>query len=142
MILDESAFDPETQTVLTESPPISLGGADVQGQVTWIERSPNRLVFDVDASGSALVVLSDNWFPAWKALVDGIESPVLRADHTLRAVAITGGRHRVEFRYESTLLRYSLLLSIVSMMFMLGVAGRAVSRSRGGWSGPLAPSSG
>ena len=142
VILDESAFDPETQTVLTESPPISLGGAGVQGEVTWIERSPNRLVFDVDASGSALVVLSDNWFPAWKALVDGIESPVLRADHTLRAVAVTGGRHRVEFRYESTLLRYSLLLSIVSTILMLGVAGRAVFRSRGGWSGPLAPSSG
>ncbi len=123
VILDVSAFDPATQAVLTESPPIELAGPEVDGTVTWVESTPNRLVFDVEASGAALVVVSDNWFPAWKALVDGDESPVLRADHTLRAVAVPAGRHRVEFRYESQLLRGSLAASIACTLLLAGAAG-------------------
>jgi len=132
VILDEASFEPETQAVLSEPPPISLGGPDVRGEVTWIEQSPNRLLFDAYASGPALVVLSDNWFPAWKAWVDGVESPVLRADHTLRAVAIPVGQHRIEFRYQSALLRYSLILSITCMLIVLAVAGRAILWSPAG----------
>ena len=132
VIFDEASFDPETQTVLSEAPPIALGGPEVRGEVTWIEQSPNQLVFDAVASGPALVVLSDNWFPAWKAWVDGVESPVLRADHTLRAVAIPAGQHRIEFRYQSALLRASLALSIACMLIVMAVVFRVVSRSPAG----------
>lgn len=128
VILDVAAFDPATQAVLTESPPIELAGPEVEGTVTWIESTPNRLVFDVEASGAALVVLSDNWFPAWKVSVDGDESPVLRADHTLRAVAVPEGRHRVEFRYESQLLRGSLVASIACTLLLAGAAGVSTMR--------------
>lgn len=128
VILDVAAFDPATQAVLTESPPIELAGPEVEGTVTWIESTPNRLVFDVEASGAALVVLSDNWFPAWKVSVDGDESPVLRADHTLRAVAVPEGRHRVEFRYESQLLRGSLMASIACTLLLAGAAGVSTIR--------------
>ena len=75
VILNVAAFDPAKQAVLTEAPPIELGGPEVEGTVSWVESIPNRLVFDVEASGAALVVLSDNWFPAWKVSVDGVESP-------------------------------------------------------------------
>ena len=123
VILDPDAYDPATQVVLAADPPIELAGPGVQGAVTWVETSPNRLVFDVEASGAAIVVLADNWFPAWRAYVDGGSSPVLRADHALRAVAVTEGRHRVEFRYESDLLRTSFALSLVCTLLLVGTVG-------------------
>ena len=129
VILNVAAFDPATQAVLTEAPPIELGGPEVEGTVSWVESTPNRLVFDVEASGAALVVLSDNWFPAWKVSVDGVESPVLRADHTLRAVAVSQGRHRVEFRYESELLRRSLAASIACTLLLASAAGVSTMRA-------------
>jgi len=133
-------YDPSFQTLLTEPPPTELGGPGVRGQATWIQRTPNRLVLDVQASGPALVVLSENWFPAWKASVDGASAPVLRADHTLRAVPVPAGTHRVELWYASTQLTASLVLSILCILGLGGAAGFALlADRRGARSGPDGP---
>jgi hypothetical protein len=129
-ILDPEAYDPAFQVVLNEEPPIELGGPGVQGSVAWLERTPNLLALDVTSSAPALLVLSENWFPAWRATVDGTSAPVMRADHSLRAVPVPEGTHRVELRYESALLRWSLVVSLAALV-VLAVCVAAGLRRRG-----------
>lgn len=126
------AFDPDAEVVLAEEPPLSLDGGPVAGDVTWEERSPNLLRLSVTSDRPALLVVADNWFPAWQATVDGAEAPVLRAYHTLRAVPVQAGTHTVEMRYHSTLLIRSLWLSILAVVGLvaLGVAGTLAERRR------------
>jgi hypothetical protein len=121
-VLDLDRFDPVRQTVLAEEPPLPLGGAGTLGGVRWIDRTPDRLVFEVETTANALVVLSENWFPAWHATVDGRETPVLRADHALRAVAVPEGTHRVEMWYRAPLVRAGLVISLVSLLLVAGAA--------------------
>ena len=72
-------------------------GAD-SGRVELTYYSPNRLRYDVSAPASGLAVFSEIYYPAgWKAFVDGKETPILRADYTLRALLIDEGEHEVEF---------------------------------------------
>ncbi len=130
-VLDLNRYDPSVQVVLEEDPPIPLGGRHIQGQVSWIERTPNRLVFQVSATGPALVVLAENWFPAWRATVDGMETPVLRADHTLRAMAVPGGTHRVEMWFDAPLVRIGLWISLLSLALVLAAAAVDLARRRG-----------
>ena len=127
---DEVTYDPARQTVLVEPPPIEVGGPDVRGTATWVDRTPNRLVLDVEASGPALLVLSENWYPSWRASVDGEPARVLRADHTLRAVAVPQGAHRVELWYESPLLRASAGVSVISTLLLATLAGMSGLRAR------------
>lgn len=115
-VLDVDNYDPVTQVILEEDPPVELGGPEVTGTVRWLERAPNRLALEVDASGPAILVLAENWFPAWKAAVDGQDTPVLRADHTLRAIAVPAGTHRVEMWYDSLPVRLGLILSLGSLL--------------------------
>ncbi len=122
-VLDIDGYDPARQVVLEEEPPFEPGGPDVEGNVEWLERTPDYLRFRVEADGPALVVLSENWFPAWRATVDGVETPVLRADHTLRAIAVPEGEHEVEFHYESPVLRAGLGVSLLSILLLLGAVG-------------------
>lgn len=131
VILDLDDFDPWTETVLESPPPIEPGGPEVTGRVRWVERTPNRLVFDVEASGPALVVVADNWFPSWRATVDGAEAAVLRADHTLRAVAVPGGEHRIEMWFDSPLVRRGLLVSVASILLLVGGGGASALRGSG-----------
>ena len=122
VVLDPGRYDPATQVVLSEVPPLDLEGPGLTGSVEWIEKTPNRVTLDVEASGDGLLVIADNWFPGWTAYVDGIESPVLRADHTFRAVPVREGRHRVELRYASDLLRASLAVSFVCTLLLAAIA--------------------
>ena len=128
-ILDP-AFDPETTALLTEEPPVQLAGGPVTGEVTWEERGINRMRLRVRSEQPALLVLADNWFPDWHARVDGVETPVLRAYHTLRAVPLGAGDHTVELFYASGTLRASLALTMVTLVLLVGLGGLSWERSR------------
>jgi len=124
------AFDPETEVVLPEPPPTALDGGPVSGEVRWVERTPNHLRLTVTSDRPALLVVSDNWFPAWHASVDGADAPVLRAYHTLRAVPVAAGTHDVEMWYHSELLMRSLLLSVVTVVVLVGLGAFGIARDR------------
>jgi uncharacterized membrane protein YfhO len=46
------------------------------------------------------LVLSDTYYPGWKAFVDGKETKIYRADYAFRAIPLNAGTHRVEFTYD------------------------------------------
>jgi hypothetical protein len=124
------AFDPEREVVLPEPPPTPLDGGPVSGEVRWVERTPNHLRLTVTSDRPALLVVADNWFPAWHASVDGADAPVLRAYHTLRAVPVAAGTHHVEMWYHSELLMRSLLLSVATVVVLIGLGAFGVARDR------------
>jgi len=73
--------------------------------------------------------VADNWYPAWRASVDGVETPVLRANHTLRAVPVGPGRHRVEMWYDGGVLLGGALttgagLLAIGAMVWVGLTGQ------------------
>jgi hypothetical protein len=129
-ILDPS-FDPAVTAILPGPPPIELAGGALNGEVTWEERSNDRARLRVVSDRAALLVISDNWFPSWRARVDGGEEmDVLRAYHTLRAVPVPAGEHTVEMYYRSPLLARSLALSLATVALLLGVTAVSLVRSR------------
>ncbi|HEV8130128.1 MAG TPA: YfhO family protein [Acidobacteriota bacterium] len=48
----------------------------------------------------ALLVLTDTFFPGWKALVDDKETEIIQTNLAFRGVALSPGRHIVEFVYQ------------------------------------------
>ncbi len=108
----------ETGVVLNEDPPVELEGGPVNGRVDWLVREPNHLSLHVDSDRPALLVLAENWFPAWKATVNGVEAPVLRANHTLRAIPVPEGESEVALTYSSASLRFGLLVSLLSLLIL------------------------
>lgn len=117
-----SEFQPGAEVVLTETPPITLPQAPVTGEVRWVEKGVNHLRLAVETEEPALLVLAENWYPAWKARVGGEEAPVLRANHTLRAVPVPPGSHDVEVYFDGASLRGGLLATVVSILLLVGLA--------------------
>ena len=117
------SFDPVRQVVLADPPPFELSGGSAEGSIEWLERGNNEMRLQVSTDRPALLVLADNWFPAWKAYVEGRATPILRANHTLRAVPIPEGDHTVEIRYESAQLTWSFRLTIVSLTLVAVLVG-------------------
>ncbi|HET7343700.1 MAG TPA: YfhO family protein, partial [Methylomirabilota bacterium] len=74
----------------------------------------------------AVLVLTDTWFPGWRARVDGRPATLWRADHAFRAVAVPAGRHEVELRYQPRSVLIGALVSALAAALTLAllVAGR------------------
>ncbi len=126
-------FDPARQVVLSEPAPVALDGLPPEGAVRWTRREPNGLELDVETTRPALLVLSESWFPAWRALVDGEPTALLRANYVQRAVPLEPGRHRVELTYATGSLVRALLLSLTctAVLLTLVVAARSGGKSNG-----------
>jgi hypothetical protein len=112
---------------LTEPPPIELIGAADPGTVTWTANGIDRQRFSVEATAPALLVVADNWYPAWRATVDGVETPVLRANHTLRAVPVGPGTHRVEMWYDGGVLLGGAVATVAGLLAIGAMVGFALT---------------
>ncbi len=82
----------------------------------WVERSVNSQTLRVTTGAPALLVIGENYYPAWKASVDGVETPLLRANYSFRAVRVPAGEHEVRFEYHSPLLRAALWTTLLSAL--------------------------
>jgi len=59
------------------------------------------------------------WYPGWRARVDGVETPIVRADLLFRAVALGAGEHDVEIFFDSASFNRGLLLSAGSLIVVI-----------------------
>ena len=78
--------------------------------------SPNRIDIDAISSSNAYLVLNELYYPGWKAYVDGIEAPILRADYLLRAVYLPSGRHKINFSYKPLTFIVGSIITFVTLL--------------------------
>jgi hypothetical protein len=92
-------FDP-FNTVIVDRAPASAVAAPRNAKAV-IRRYENQAV-DIDAASDApaMLVLADSFDPGWRVYVDGKEDKIFRANAFFRAISLSAGKHRVEFRYE------------------------------------------
>jgi membrane protein YfhO len=128
-LLHDGALDPRQEVLIAgcDGAPPGGAGAGAAGSAEIESYAPERVVIDATAGAPAYLVLTDAWFPGWRAWVDGAEQPVWRANHALRAVWLQPGRHRVVFRYEPASFRIGLLVSVLAA---LAVAALLVASAR------------
>ncbi len=60
---------------------------------------PGYISVAVEAKSAGVLILHDVYYPGWIAEVDGVRTPIYRADVVFRAVEVPAGKHRVEFQF-------------------------------------------
>jgi hypothetical protein len=127
-LLGSGAVDPR-KTALLERPPPDLALPDdaSSDRASVTEYEAGRIKLNTTTGAAGLLVLSEVYYPAWKAYVDGEPVPLLRADHLLRAVPIPAGEHLVELRYESSALKAGAAISLIAYAALVGLV---VTRAR------------
>ncbi len=99
--ITDSTWDHRTTAILEQDPPLhpvppphgETGSARIMGY------EDNRIGIDATSPTPGILVLSEIFYPGWKATVDGAETEILRTDYNLRGIALPGGSHHVEFRF-------------------------------------------
>ena len=76
----------------------------------------NAFSVDLETSHMGLLVLSEMYYPGWKAYLDGREMEIYRADYNLRAVLVPKGRHTMEMRFEPATFTRGMVVTLVSLL--------------------------
>lgn len=75
--------------------------------------------------------MSENYYPAWRATVDGRGVPVARADFTFIGVPLPTGARRVDLTFEQASYRLGRTLTLIAMALSVAmVAGGVVLERR------------
>ena len=137
----DPSFDAAGTVLLSERPADAAEDAAGEpagagGPVRILVDEPDRVQVEVAGSGGGYLVLADTFFPGWRALVDGVERPIVRANLAFRAVPLRAGDAVVSFEYRPLSVRVGLAVSLASV---LALALLARPRSSRGGAAPAAP---
>ena len=83
--------------------------------MTLLRDRPHELEFAVTAPHHGYVVVTDSFYPGWRAWLDDRPVPIRRANGVHRAVAMPAGRHRLRFAYHPSAPRLGFFLSLLTL---------------------------
>jgi hypothetical protein len=123
------AFDAR-RTAIREGSGRTVPPGPPPGRARLLDYAPDRVVIAASASRPATVVLTDLWFPGWKATVDGAQADISRVDYLFRGVRVGPGAHRIVFSYEPTSWRIGRVVTALASLAFVATVALAVARRR------------
>lgn len=93
------------------------GGTNVEPLL--VADNPSELVISLDAPADGYLVISDTWYPGWRAWAAGREAPLLPANYLFRAVPLEKGEQVVVLRYQPVSFYLGALLSLLALLMFL-----------------------
>jgi hypothetical protein len=123
--IKDSTFDYRNTVILQESVPGFTPDkrSDSSAGTALVEKyTPNGYVIKADLERPGFLVISDNYYPAWKASVNGTEQKIYRANYTIQAVPLESGSHTVEIFYSSRLFNLGRSITFLCLLIILGLS--------------------
>ena len=85
------------------------------GSAALTRRGENLYEYDIDSRGENFLILSQVWYPGWRATLDGRSAPLYRTNHALLGLAVPPGRHALKLEMTSPALEAGLVLCGVGL---------------------------
>lgn len=90
--------------------------------VKILEEKPTSLTLETISDGDGLLVVSDSFYPGWKAEIDKTKAKIFAANIKNRSIYLPQGKHIITFKFEPGSFRYGLAISLVSIFVLFTIA--------------------
>lgn len=67
------------------------------GKVEFVSYEENKVTLKTENNGDGFLVLTDSYYPTWKATIDGKETEIFLTDYNFRGIIVPRGEHNIEF---------------------------------------------
>ncbi len=110
-------FTPEEKAIVRGNTPLLT---KTSSKNSWslevVEEEQGKSKYSIQTSAEAVLVVRGNYFPGWKAKIDGKKTRIFPINLTSKGVIIPRGRHEVRLEYFPSSFLYGSLLSILSLV--------------------------
>lgn len=113
-------FEPKKCVYLQEGKTFELeqGYKDVK----ILEYDLNKIVIEYETEKDAVLVLSNSYYPYWKAKVNNKEVKVLRANWTFMAIEVEKGKGKAIFYYDTTKIILGFVFYVIGVFLGLAIS--------------------
>ena len=120
--LIDSSFNPSNIAVIDERFRDVIGDISISGEskVNFLSYRANQLEYEINTQSEELIVFSEVFYDkGWKAFIDGVETPHVRINYILRGLKVNPGSHKILFKYDLPIFKYSSIISFSSSIIVL-----------------------
>lgn len=128
--MSSDEFNYRKTLALEKEPPAFSRDTAIEGTAKVTNYSPNKIDIEVETPQNGLLYLSEVYYPAWKAYIDGKPTEIFRTDYCMRSIMVEKGKHNVQFIYESDTFETGKKISILSGIIFLGGFGFSIYQLR------------
>jgi hypothetical protein len=129
-VLAGGPWDPWKTVILEsfpqEAPPVPTLRAAGKSKV--LSKRPGYYEIEAENDADAYLVLSEAYYPGWRAEVDGRAVDVLPANHLIQTVRLPAGKHVVRFEYRSRFFGLGCAMAALAALVPVGFLVRRYRR--------------
>jgi hypothetical protein len=115
----EPTFDPERSVIFSAAPgepgASNAGAVALDARVQLIDKGTNGYRLRVDSNGRAVLVISQMYYPGWKATIEGSAVEVYPVNFALTGIVVPAGVHEIRIFFRPDSFRIGLMISLVSI---------------------------
>ena len=120
-----STFNPAATALVDQNKfKVNQTAFSTGGSAKLVEAKSNYLKYSTENAADGLLVFSEIYYAeGWKATIDGVDSPFIRANYVLLAMEVPKGKHEIVFRFapESYMVGNRItLFSSIGVVLLLG----------------------
>lgn len=116
--MKEGNFDPSLVAYLEKEPHSKIDSVGDNTSVEIVEQENEYIKIKTNATGNNLLMLSEIYYPLWKAYIDGKETEILKTNYAFRSVIMPAGEHTLEMRLIVKGFETGKMLSIISNILL------------------------
>ena len=117
-----SGFQPGKEIVfISKNQSLAIGNDDRKTQVNITRYEPGKIYLSVKNTSSGWLLLTETYYPGWKAFVNGKETEIKKADYSFQSVYLdkTGENQTVKFVYDPMSFKIGAVLSVIGWVTVL-----------------------
>lgn len=135
---DTTGYNPWVSTLIDQQPgpmcplpmpDLMVGDLRKNLQINIFENTAGKLKVSIATPLPGMLLVSNHYYPGWKARVDGKPALIHRANGVLMAVHVNGGLHTIELNYEPDSLNDGIKTAMAAFLVLLLLIRFAVSKT-------------
>ena len=112
-------FDPRKIALLHADIDKTIKNFDENNNVIITKLEHGKFEMNIESESGGFLVVSENYYPGWKAEIDGVTTKVFRTNYSLLGIFVPQGDHIVKLNFFPDSLLISILISIASFLLFI-----------------------
>lgn len=118
-LLTDPEFNPKKNIILDRNPNVPLKNPSSFTPVKIIKGNPNSLKLNPSLDAPGFLVLSEIWYPGWKAYVNNKQTEIYKTNYIFRSIYLDKGQKDIVFIFDPWTYKIGMAISIFTFIVLL-----------------------